>query len=168
MEANDDLGLAPPVQRAPPWTTSRWFGHAGEPLQPEALAGRVVVLHVFQMLCPACVHHGLPQAQRIHASFPRNEVAVVGLHSVFEHHAAMTPVSLEAFLHENRIRFPVGVDAPAADGADPIPQTMRRYGFEGTPTLVLIDRRGFVRHVAFGAEDDLAVGARIGALLAER
>ena len=161
------VGLAPPAERALPWTTSRWFGHQGDPLQPAALAGRVVVLHVFQMLCPACVHHGLPQAQRIDASSPGDAVAVVGLHSVFEHHAAITPVSLEAFLHENRIRFPVGVDAAAADPGDPIPQTMRRYQLEGTPTLVVIDRRGFLRHVAFGAEDDLAVGARIGALLAE-
>ena len=161
------LGLAPTGEAAPPWATSRWFNHEGEPLQPVALRGRVVVLHAFQMLCPACVHHGLPQAQRIQAIFATEDVAVIGLHTVFEHHAAMTPVSLEAFLHENRIRFAVGVDAAASDAADPIPITMRRYGFKGTPTLVLIDRRGCVRRHAFGAEDDLTLGAAIAALLAE-
>lgn len=161
------LGLAPAGEPAPPWTTSRWFNHDGEPLQPVALRGRVVVLHAFQMLCPACVHHGLPQAQRIQATFATEDVVVVGLHTVFEHHAAMTPVSLEAFLHENRIRFAVGVDAAGSDATDPIPITMRHYGFRGTPSLVLIDHEGHVRHHAFGAEEDLAVGAAIAALLAE-
>ena len=161
------LGLAATGEPAPTWTTSRWFNHEGEPLQPAALLGRVVVLHAFQMLCPACVHHGLPQALRIQAAFAAADVAVIGLHTVFEHHAAMTPVSLAAFLHENRIRFPVGVDAVAADATDPIPVTMRRCGFQGTPSLVLIDHQGRVRRHAFGAEDDLTVGAAIAALLAE-
>lgn len=127
----------------------------------------MIVLHAFQMLCPACVHHGLPQAQRIQSTFATEDVAVIGLHTVFEHHAAMTPVSLEAFLHENRISFSVGVDAAASDASDPIPVTMRRYGFQGTPSLVLIDRKERVRRHAFGAEDDLTVGAAIAALLAE-
>lgn len=161
------IGLAAAGEPAAPWTTSRWFNHDGEPLQPAALLGRVVVLHAFQMLCPACVHHGLPQAQRIQTTFADDDVAVIGLHAVFEHHAAMTPVSLEAFLHEYRIRFPVGVDASAADAADPIPVTMRRYGFQGTPSLVLIDRQGQVRRHAFGTEEDLSIGATIAALLAE-
>ena len=161
------LGLAPEGEPAPPWATNRWFNHGGEPLQPAALVGRVVVLHAFQMLCPACVHHGLPQAQRIRAAFADEDVAVIGLHTVFEHHAAMTPVSLEAFLHENRIRFPVGVDAVAADATDPIPVTMRRYGFQGTPSLVLIDRNGRVRRHAFGVEEDIPVGAAIAALLTD-
>ena len=161
------LGLAPGGEPALPWVASRWFNHRGEPLQPATLLGRVVVLHAFHLLCPACVHHGLPQAQRIQAAFADEDVAVIGLHTVFEHHAAMTPVSLEAFLHENRIRFPVGVDAAAADAADPIPVTMRLYGFQGTPSLVLIDRHGRVRRHAFGVEEDIAVGAAIAALLAD-
>ena len=97
------------------------------------LRGKVVVLHAFQMLCPACVHHGLPQAQRIHATFAPQDVAVVGLHTVFEHHAAMTLVSLEAFLHEYRIAFAVGVDAPGEDPREPIPVTMSAYALQGTP-----------------------------------
>lgn len=160
------LQLYPPGQAAPGWTTSEWF-NSDTALQLADLRGRVVVLHAFQMLCPACVHHGLPQAQRIQTTFADDDVAVIGLHAVFEHHAAMTPVSLEAFLHEYRIRFPVGVDASAADAADPIPVTMRRYGFQGTPSLVLIDRQGQVRRHAFGTEEDLSIGATIAALLAE-
>jgi hypothetical protein len=111
------------------------------------------------MLCPGCVQHGLPQAQRIHALFDPAQVAVIGLHTVFEHHEAMTPIAL-------RVAFPVGVDAPGADG--PTPQTMQAYGMRGTPTLILIDRAGRLRRHAFGAEEDMAVGGAIATLLAER
>lgn len=160
------FGLVPPGQPAPPWTTREWFGidHA---LQLTDLRGKVVVLHAFQMLCPACVHHGLPQAQRIHATFAMGDVAVIGLHTVFEHHAAMTPVSLQAFLHEYRVTFPVGVDAPSAHARNPIPLTMQAYGMQGTPSLMLIDRNGHLRQQAFGAVEDLALGAAIATLIAE-
>ena len=161
------FGIEAPGQPAPAWTTREWFNNDGS-LQLAELRGRVVVLHAFQMLCPACIHHGLPQAQRVHASFAQQDVAVVGLHTVFEHHAAMTVVSLQAFLHEYRIRFPVGVDAPGADADDPLPVTMRAYGLRGTPSLLLIDRNGDLRRHAFGTEDDLTLGAAIATLIAER
>ena len=160
------FGLAPPRQRAPEWAVSQWF-NSERALRLADLRGRVVVLHAFQMLCPGCVSHGLPQAQRVHAAFDADEVAVIGLHTVFEHHDAMAPVSLQAFLHEYRIAFPVGVDARAAEPGDPIPLSMRRYGLQGTPSLLLIDRRSHLRLQAFGAMDDLALGAAIATLLAE-
>lgn len=160
------FGIDPPGQAAPAWTTREWFNSDGSPQLAE-LRGKVVVLHAFQMLCPACIHHGLPQAQRVRATFAGRDVAVIGLHTVFEHHAAMTAVSLRAFLHEYRIRFPVGVDAPGADPNNSMPVTMRAYGMRGTPTLLLIDRSGDLRHHAFGAEDDLTLGAAIAALIVE-
>jgi peroxiredoxin len=162
------LGIDPPGVPAPPWTTREWFNTSGgAALQLADLRGKVVVLHAFQMLCPGCVQHGLPQAQRIHASFAPQDVAVIGLHTVFEHHAAMTPVSLQAFLHEYRIAFPVGVDTPSADARQPIPLTMQAYALQGTPSLMLIDRNGHLRHHAFGAEDDLRLGAAIATLVSE-
>lgn len=150
--------------RAPEWHVERWF-NTQEPLSLQALGGKVIVLEAFQMLCPGCVSHGLPQAARIHHEFPPSEVAVIGLHTVFEHHAAMTPVSLEAFLHEYRIRFPVGVDEPG--GRSGLPRTMQAYRMQGTPTLVLIDRQGRLRHHHFGQVSDLTLGAQIAELLLE-
>lgn len=152
------------TQIALEWTVQTWF-NTPAPLRLSELRGRVVVLHAFQMLCPGCVTHGLPQAQKIAASFPPEEVLVVGLHTVFEHHAAMTPVSLQAFITEFRYSFPIGVDAPGENG--PLPQTMQRYVMRGTPTLILIDRRGYIRKHSFGREDDMRVGADIATLVAE-
>lgn len=153
----DTAGFAPEIEAV------QWF-NANPPPTINGLRGRVVVLHAFQMLCPGCVSAGLPQAQRIAALFPPDEVAVIGLHSVFEHHAAMTPTALAAFIHEYRLRFPIAVDRPAESG--PIPLTMAAYGLRGTPSLVLIDRAGRIRRQSFGAEDDMRVGAEIAGLVA--
>ncbi len=151
-------------QAAPELQVSRWF-NTPAPLSLAALHGRVVVVEAFQMLCPGCVSHGLPQAQRVRQVFAREDVEVIGLHTVFEHHAAMTPVALEAFLHEYRIGFPVGVDAPSEAG--PIPRTMAAYGMRGTPTLLLVDRAGRLRQHHFGQVEDLLLGAQIAMLAAE-
>lgn len=149
---------------APPLHVASWCNTPTEPTLA-SLRGRVVVLHAFQMLCPGCVSHGIPQAQRIRAWFPPEEVSVLGLHTVFEHHDAMGPVSLRAFLHEYRVTFPVGIDAPGQ--GTPIPRTMQAYGMRGTPTLILLDKQGRVRLHTFGRPDDLAVGAVIATLVAE-
>lgn len=150
--------------QAPELAVSRWF-NTPTPITLAALRGRVVLLHAFQMLCPGCVAHGTPQAQRANTLFRNSDLSVIGLHTVFEHHAAMTPVALEAFIHEYRLTFPIGVDQPGESG--PIPVTMARYGMRGTPTAILIGRDGRIRHHGFGQEDDMALGAIIGTLLAE-
>lgn len=151
--------------RAPPIQAERWF-NTNTPLSLETFRGKVVVLHAFQMLCPGCVSHAVPQARRLHEIAKSiDALAIVGIHTVFEHHAAMTPVSLEAFLHEYKITFPVAVDRAAADGGR-IPQTMAAYGFQGTPSTVVIDKTGQVVRSSFGTEDDLVLGLFVGNALA--
>lgn len=142
---------------------TEWFNTDRQPVLAD-FQGRVLAVEVFQMLCPGCVSHGLPQAQRIAAAFDPARVAVIGLHSVFEHHEAMRPVSLRAFLHEYRIRFPVAVDAP---GTGTLPRSMEDWGLQGTPTLVLFDRGGRMRARHFGQVPDLSLGAQIMALVLE-
>ena len=152
-----------PEHPAPAWHVSRWFNSA--PLTLADLRGRVVVAHAFQMLCPGCAMQALPQMQRVQQMFPTDRLAVIGLHTVFEHHEVQGPQALEAFLHEYRYTFPVGVDEYGND--DPLPLTMRAYAMQGTPTLVLIDSRGRLRQQHFGVLDDLALGSAIGRLLSE-
>jgi thiol-disulfide isomerase/thioredoxin len=155
---NADRPVAPELQ------VSGWF-NVEAPLALESLRGRVVLLHAFQMLCPGCISHGLPQAQRVHKLFPAEQVAVIGLHTVFEHHAVMGPDALEVFIEEYGWPFPIAVDAPGDDG-NPLPLTMRALKLRGTPSLVLLDREGRACFEHFGAIDDLALGALIGQLVA--
>ncbi len=150
---------------APELQVSQWLNTDDAPTLA-GLRGKVVVIEAFQMLCPGCVHHGIPQTQRIAEHFSGDDVVVLGLHSVFEHHDVMTPAALQVFIDENRLTFPVAVDAP--DGRGGMPLTMRAYAMQGTPTLILIDRGGVVRSQIFGAGSDMAVAAAIAGLAAER
>jgi len=152
----------------PEWSVQTWLNWPGDAAAPslDGLRGKVVVIHTFQMLCPGCVAHGIPQAKAIHQAFPPDRLQVVGLHTVFEHHDAMTEVALRAFIHEYRIHFPVGMDMPGLQG-QPIPQTMQAWRLEGTPTLLILDDLGRVRLNHLGQAEDLRVGAILGQLLAE-
>lgn len=148
---------------APPLLTSGWL-NTGKPLDIPDFKGRVLVIEAFQMLCPGCVSHGLPQAQRISQAFPSDQLAVIGLHTVFEHHEAQgTRAALAAFVHEYRLGFPIGIDQQ--DGS--VPVTMTAYNMQGTPTLVVIDRAGLRRFQRFGHIDDLSLGSIVGTLLSE-
>lgn len=157
--------MSTPADLAPELQTTRWF-NVDAPLSLAALRGKVVVLHAFQMLCPGCVSHGLPQARSVAQQFDPAELVVVGLHTVFEHHAVMTEQALEVFIHEYRLEFPIAVDRPAPGGG--IPLTMQAYALRGTPSLLLIDRAGRLRLHEFGRIADLALGSALGQLLAER
>jgi hypothetical protein len=149
---------------APEWQTTTWF-NTPTPITLASLRGRVVLLHAFQMLCPGCVLHGLPQAQRVAATFAAAPLTVVGLHTVFEHHDVMGPAALDVFLKEYRVGFPVAVDRPDSRVGSPL--TMQAYAMRGTPTVLLIDGQGLVRRHVFGAYDDLKLGYDLGLLITE-
>lgn len=153
-----------PGHAAPELDVAEWLNVESAPTLA-GLRGRVVVLEAFQMLCPGCVHHGLPQAQRVARTFRPQDVQVLGIHTVFEQHEAQgTRAALAAFLHENRIEFPVAIDRQAGR----LPATMTAYEMQGTPTLVLIDAAGRRRAQHFGPVEDLVLGAELGRLLADR
>lgn len=152
--------------KAPELIIEKWI-NTTQTISLEKLKGKVVVMFAFQMLCPGCVEHCIPQAKKVHAMFEKYDVEVIGLHTVFEHHEAMAEVSLTAFIHEYRIDFPVAIDKPSGDSEFPIPHTMNVYQMKGTPTLILIDREGNIRKHKMGQEQDMVLGAEIMALLNE-
>jgi peroxiredoxin len=158
------LFMTTPTTAAPELLVQTWF-NTDRPLTLSALRGRVVVLAAFQVLCPNSIASGVPQAQRIFETFAPSDVTVIGMHTTFEHHDAFNAAVLKAFIQEYRLKFPIALDQP--NPAGPIPHTMDRYEMRGTPSLVLIDRDGMVRKHAFGAVDDLRIGAEIGALIQE-
>ena len=153
------------LREAPEWQVQEWL-NVDRSMALADYRGRPIVALAFQMLCPGCVQHALPQLKRIRELFGESQLAVLGLHTVFEHHEAQgRPEVLKAFLHENRIRLPVAIDAPGEDG---VPLTFRAYDMQGTPTVLLIDAEGQLRSQGFGHDDDLRLGAAIGSLLAGR
>ncbi len=151
------------LEKPPELSVTRWLNARETPALAD-LKGKVVVVLAFQMLCPGCVSHALPQVQKLRERFNEEDVAVLGLHTVFEHHDVMTPKALEAFLHEYKFSFPIGIDKP--NGAS-IPETMLAYEMRGTPTLLIYDRQGRLRRHYFGRADDMVLGAEIAAMVLE-
>lgn len=148
---------------APELKVSQWL-NTNDPITLAGLRGKVVVIEVFQMLCPGCVSHGLPLATRVLEAFSPQDVVVLGLHSVFEHREAQgSRAALQAFLFEYRIRFPVAIDAHTEGRL--LPDTMQAYHLQGTPSLVLIDRQGQVAQTHLGVVSELALGAQIMRLI---
>lgn len=149
---------------APELDCSAWL-NAETPVTLAGLRGRTVAVLAFQMLCPGCVGHAIPQLRRLRETFDPAALAVIGLHTVFEHHEAQGGAEpLKAFLHEYRIELPVGIDA--RDEGEMLPRTMRAYAMQGTPTLLLIDPGGRLRAQVFGHVDDLKLGAVVAGLVA--
>jgi len=146
----------------PDWQVSRWF-NADRPLQLADLRGRVVLVHVFQMFCPGCVQHALPQAERIQRALAGPELAVVGLHSAFEHHDRATDDALATFLQQQQITHPIGVDR--REPGRRLPRTLSDWSLSGTPSLLLLDREGLLQGHRFGMLPDREVRGMIRRLI---
>lgn len=145
---------------------SKWL-NTKDDISLDKLRGNVVLVYAFQMLCPACILHSIPQASKVHQTFAPEKLQVIGLHSVFEHHNAMEEQSLRAFMHEFRIKFPVGIDKASIRTKGGIPQTMEKYSMQGTPSLLIYDKKGELRLQKFGHIDDLELGFILGTLISE-
>lgn len=136
---------------------SHWIN--SDPITPESLHGRPVLLHFFQMLCPSCVVHSLPIIQALWLRRKQHRLQVIAVHSVFEHHAQMNPAALQAFLSEFNYQFPVAVDQSASGR---LPQTMAELDIPGTPSSLLIDAEGREAWRHFGRLEPIDYGLLAG------
>ena len=150
------------LKQAPKLQISQWL-NSDKDLSLDDFKGKVVVIEAFQMLCPSCGSHGLPQAMKIRKIFSPDDVVVIGIHTVFEHHDEQGTEPLKTFLKDKDVTFPVGIDAFGEDKR--LPLTMKAYGLRGTPSQIILDRDGMVRKVHFGIADDMITGAEIVSLL---
>ncbi len=141
------------------WSVSQWFNSESD-LALAQFKGNVVVVSAFQMLCPGCVAHSIPQLKKLNEMAQQLPLTVIGLHTVFEHHRAMQPHALEAFIHEYRLTFPIGIDAYREN--DTMPTTMRDWHMQGTPSTFVFNPAGELCLQQFGHLDDLAFGLFIG------
>lgn len=123
----------------------------------------IKVIYVFQMLCAGCIYREIPQAQEFYKKFNSAQVKVIGLHSVFENHKAMEPHALEVFISELKLSFPVAIDKRLE--GEWMPETMKSYNLQGTPSLIIIDHQGQVKICHFGLTDQEKVEKLVQQLL---
>lgn len=162
-----------PLRAAPELAIGAWV--QGEPKVPlaEWMAGRVVLLHTFQTLCPGCRTHGVPQAEEVaravakdYGSLAGAPLVVLGLHTPFDAHEPRDAAAVERFARELALTHTIALDAAQDGDPDGFTATFRRFGMEGTPTLCLIDAAGRLRRRHLGPIGDLELGVELGWLLA--
>lgn len=211
-------------QKAPEIDVSHWV--QGMPTTLRQEKDHIVLVEVFQVNCPGCFLHGIPEAIDIYRLYGDQGVRVLGLATAFEDYDKNTLENLQALAERGhvvgetrralaqygrlqndslpyRIPFPLGMDTltPSKDAItdqkvidfiksqlpnfDSEPSYRKRdlmgrvrnymlskkyaahtfetYALQGTPSTILVDRKGILRDVSFGQSG--AATVKIKALL---
>lgn len=86
---------------APPLAIGEWL--QGRPTQLADLAGRVVLVAVFQVNCPGCFLHCLPRVEDLHWRYQDHGLTVLGLATAFEDFDKNTVDNLRLLLDSGRV-----------------------------------------------------------------
>ena len=126
MNSNALIGKPAPDIQVETWVQ-------GGPVNFSTLPGRVVLVEVFQVNCPGCFVHALPEVLHLHQSYHGRGLSVIGLATAFEDFDKNTLENLQrlvatgeligeplmqlgkaGLLHNNRLDyalpFPIGMD----------------------------------------------------------
>ncbi len=177
--------------------------------------GHVVLVEVFQVNCPGCFLHGMPEAINIYNKFKDDGVRILGVATAFEDFDKNTLDNLKLLLQTGevigdtkqalaqygklddgklhyKIPFPVGMDSLKKTAEDvsqerimefiynQLPnfdsqpedyknqiiqrtkdymkskeyeaETFEMYSLQGTPSSIIVDRKGILREVSFGSQ----------------
>lgn len=113
--------------KAPAIHATRWF-NALEPVDLEALKGKVVLIDFWGTWCGPCVKN-LPHVESLYQKFKDQGLVVIGIHS------ATGSDRLENFLQSEEFHFPVCIDTGIS---------AESYAVEAYPSYFLVDKAGVV------------------------
>lgn len=115
----------------------------GDKLSSADTSGKNPVMMVFWATwCPHCKDE-IPGINRIHKKFKPKGLKVVGVNVGINDSARR----VKKYVKKYKIDYPVAYDKGAA--------VTKRFGVQGTPTVIIIDRKGTMRYRANALPDDL-------------
>ena len=178
----------------------------------------VKLVEVFQVNCPGCFMHSIPEIINIYKKYKGDGLSVMGVATAFEDYDKNTLENLEMLLTTGevvgdtkqaltqygqlndgklqfKIPYPVAMDSLVKEGGEPsmekmtafinqqIPnfesqsedyknqiyarvkeyykskeftaETFEMYSLQGTPSTILVDRKGILRDISFGSTANL-------------
>jgi len=213
MEKIQDCNMSAVIgEKAPNFGVSQWV--QGAPTNFDQEKDHIVILEVFQVNCPGCFMHALPEAINIYNKFKDDGVRVLGLATAFEDFDKNTLENLKMLVETGevigetknalsmygqlkdgkilnyKIPFPLGMDNltktsgeisqekimqfiyPQIPDFDSQPEdyknqiiqrvkdymkskeysaeTFEKFALQGTPSTIIVDRKGILRDVSFG------------------
>ena len=203
-------------EKAPNLKVSEWVQGLETNFDQEK--DHVVLVEVFQVNCPGCFLHGIPEAINIYNKFKDDGVRVLGVATAFEDFDKNTLDNLKLLLQtgevigdtkqaliqygklddsklQYKIPFPVGMDSLKKTAEDinqerimefiynQIPnfdsqpddykkqiiqrtkdhmnskeyeaETFEMYSLQGTPSSIIVDRKGILRDISFGGQGNV-------------
>jgi peroxiredoxin len=83
-------------EKAPNLAVSQWM--QGRPTNIDQERGNVILVEVFQVNCPGCFTHGIPQALNLHLKYYSSGLKVLGVATAFEDYDKNTSDNLKLLL----------------------------------------------------------------------
>jgi thiol-disulfide isomerase/thioredoxin len=152
--SEDDLdkllsSIAPAKATPPEINATEWIEQT--PVKLSELRGKVVLLDFWAHWCGPC-RVTLPNLSRWQQTYKDKGLVILGLTTYYGHGGgrAMTPGEELAYLREfkKRNRLPYGIVVDEAEKND------INYGVNSIPMSFLIDRKGVLRYISPGANDE--------------
>jgi len=104
----------------------------GKPLSLKDFKGKVVVLDIFQIQCPACTWE-ITELKKVQAKYSSNDVEIISV-SVYPYDTVQL---LREYRADHEITWRIALDE---DGV-----IYTKYTIQSTPTIIIIDEEGFIR-----------------------
>lgn len=150
---------------APELDVPRWVN--SEPVKLASLRGKVVLLDFWAMWCSQCAT-AFPQWREFQKKFSAKGLEIIGVTKLYGRSDTEESLKREQelkalgnFRIKNQLNYPLAVGKMDDIAND------ERYGIGSLPTVVLIDRRGNVRHVKRGIGEYRKLEKQIERLLNE-
>ena len=203
-------------EKAPNLNLGKWVQGIDTNFDKEG--DNVKLVEVFQVNCPGCFMHSIPEIINIYNKYKGDGLSVMGVATAFEDYDKNTLENLEMLLTTGevvgdtkqaltqygqlndgklqfKIPYPIAMDSLVKEGGEPsmekmtafinqqIPnfesqpddyknkiyarvkeyykskeftaETFEMYALQGTPSTILVDRKGILRDVSFGSTANL-------------
>lgn len=137
--------------------TKWWNTPDGQPLSPDALKGKVVLVDFWTYSCINCIRT-YPFLKTMHERYADKGLVIVGVHTP-EFAFESDPANVGREIEKNGLKYPIALD--------PAYGTWNAYQNQYWPAEYLFDRRGRLRRAHFGEGEYDQNELAIRSLLAE-